>query len=402
MRWYELKIGYRYTRGAKGNKNKFVSFSSLMSMLGVVVGVTSLIMTMSIMNGYKLNSINKLLEDQSHVTIYTNDEQPLEDLSEALSYLKERGDLSKVETGYLLSVGASFHNSVTGLLAKSVSSDYNPKLKPKSFNILVSDKWSVANNVKVGDKVTLTSIKQRNSTPAGDLPIKKIFTVSGTFPSNKFNTNMAYINHDDGKSFSKLTSANFIEVNIKDFWEAPIVKESLNNILKGNNSNLSITDWTDGSKRLLALLKIEKVLAIILLTLIIVVAAFNMISTMVMAVADKKGEIAILRTIGCRPKSIMAIFLFQGCFVGFVGTAIGTILGVLGAYYITEIIHFIDSAFNINFLADILREMSVSSVIIPEEVIAVVVISMLLTVLSAVYPSWMASRVNPAEALKHE
>ncbi len=407
MRLYEFKIGYRYTRGAK---NKFASFSSWMSMLGVIIGVTSLIITLSVMNGFKLNTVNKILSKMSHISISTNNELEIENLSKIEDYLSKRNDIATIRKEYLLSAGVNNGDELWGSFLLGVnqnnSTQLNPSifddLKPKEFNVLISNEMARKRNLKPGDELKIILNNHKQVTPVGNIPRQKTFKIAGLYETGESNFDNVFIlmDYEDAKSFSLLENPNYLQVNLNDFWSAQDLREDLET--KFNSPDAVFKDWATLNKRFLTLLKIEKVIAMIILMLVIVVASFNMISTMVMSVAEKKGQIAILRTIGCRPSSIMTIFVLQGCFIGFIGTTIGLVFGVIGASYVNEIVVFIDKTFKFNFLTDVLNEMKVSAVIIKSEVAIIVLSSLAITLMSAIYPSWMASKVNPAEALKNE
>ncbi len=407
MRLYEFKIGYRYTRGAK---NKFASFSSWMSMLGVIIGVTSLIITLSVMNGFKINIVNNILKKMSHVSISTNNELEIEKMAEIEEHLSKRDDISKIEKEYLISAGVSNNIEFWGAYILGITDDGSNKiddsivddLKPKSFNVVVSKEMANLRKLKIGDELKFVLNAHKQVTPVGSIPRQRTFKISGVYETGQSSFDNVFIlmNAQDAKAFSLLENPNSLQINLDDFWKAQELRQELET--KFNAPDTSFKDWATTNKKFLTLLKIEKVIAMIILMLIIVVASFNMISTMVMSVAEKKGQIAILRTIGCRPSSIMTIFVLQGCFIGFIGTTIGLVLGVLGASYVNEIVMFVDKTFKFNFLTDVLNEMKVSAVIIKSEVAIIVLSSLVITLISAIYPSWMASKVNPAEALKNE
>ena len=286
------------------------------------------------------------------------------------------------------------------------STQLNPSifddLKPKEFNVLISNEMARKRNLKPGDELKIILNNHKQVTPVGNIPRQKTFKIAGLYETGESNFDNVFIlmDYEDAKSFSLLENPNYLQVNLNDFWSAQDLREDLET--KFNSPDAVFKDWATLNKRFLTLLKIEKVIAMIILMLVIVVASFNMISTMVMSVAEKKGQIAILRTIGCRPSSIMTIFVLQGCFIGFIGTTIGLVFGVIGASYVNEIVVFIDKTFKFNFLTDVLNEMKVSAVIIKSEVAIIVLSSLAITLMSAIYPSWMASKVNPAEALKNE
>ena len=286
-------------------------------------------------------------------------------------------------------------------IAKDFKSGSIDDLKPGEFGIALGSQLANGLGVHQGDKVTLVA-PQGTITPAGVLPRLKQFTVIGTFESGhyEFDSSLALINMDDAERLFRLDGPTGVRLKLVDMDRAPQVAEALSRTLTGE---LYIRDWSKQNRNWFAAVKTEKKMMFIILTLIIAVAAFNLVSTLVMTVTDKQADIAILRTMGAQPGSIMKIFIVQGVAIGFMGTLLGVGLGTLIAYNIDVIVPFIEHLFGVQFLPkDIYFISELPSDPRVNDIATIGIISFVLASVATLYPSWHASRVNPAEALRYE
>jgi len=286
-------------------------------------------------------------------------------------------------------------------IAKDFKSGTIDDLKPGEFGIALGSQLANGLGVHQGDKVTLVA-PQGTITPAGVLPRLKQFTVTGIFESGhyEFDSSLALVNMDDAERLFRLDGPTGVRLKLVDMDRAPQVAEALSRTLSGE---LYIRDWSRQNRNWFAAVKTEKKMMFIILTLIIAVAAFNLVSTLVMTVTDKQADIAILRTMGAQPASIMKIFIVQGVAIGFIGTLLGVGFGTLIAYNIDVIVPFIERLFHVQFLPrDIYFISELPSDPRVNDIATIGVISFILASVATLYPSWHASRVNPAEALRYE
>ncbi|HAL43594.1 MAG TPA: lipoprotein-releasing system transmembrane subunit LolC, partial [Methylophilaceae bacterium] len=289
-------------------------------------------------------------------------------------------------------------------LDKKVKIGHLSDLKPNTFNIILGIDAAKQLGVVVGDKVNIL-IPQGSYTPAGTLPRMRQFNVAGIFEIGmyEYDSGMALMNLEDAQKFLQMNDAvSGVRVKINDFFLAPTVAEKLSNKLS-KLGVFYVSDWTRKHANFFSAVQMEKRVMFIILMLIIAVAAFNIVSTLVMAVTDKRSDIAILRTYGATPKSILYIFIIQGSLIGIIGTATGVFLGVATALNIQTIVPFIEHLFNVQFLSkDIYYISEVPSKLLLSDVNAIASISILLSVVATIYPSIKASNASPAESLKHD
>lgn len=288
---------------------------------------------------------------------------------------------------------------VTDLAA--TNADVLQLLQPGSFNIVLGQELARQMGVSVGDKVTLIA-PSGQVTPAGVVPRLKQMTVAGTFDSGhyEYDSAMAMLHHEDAQRIFRLEGPTGIRLKLKDLHEAPRVARELAGMI---TEFLYLRDWTQQNKTWFAAVQLEKRMMFIILTLIVAVAAFNLVSTLVMTVTDKRADIAILRTLGASPASIMGIFMVQGAMVGVIGTFAGLALGLLVACNIDVIVPTIEQALGATFLPkDIYLISTMPSEPQASDIVPIAVISLILAFVATIYPSWRASRVNPAEALRYE
>ncbi|AFT66877.1 MAG: lipoprotein-releasing system permease protein [Cycloclasticus pugetii] len=410
----EIFIGLRYTRAKQ--RSGFISFISMTSMLGVALGVMALITVLSVMNGFEAQLREKILGMASHVTIseYYNALQDWQVLGDTLS---ETDDVAGWAPFVRAEVMLSANQRVSGSLLRGVLpgqedevSDINQKmvegrlelLKPKEFGIVLGSELARYLRVGVGDKVTVIT-PQVTPTPAGILPRLRRFTVVGEFEVGmyEYDRNLAFIHLDDGSKLLRLNKGvTGVRVKLHDLFQAPVVTGKIAQTL---TPNYSISNWTMEHSNFFKAIKTEKRVMFIILMLIVAVAAFNIVSTLVMVVTDKQSEIAILRTLGLTPRSVMGVFMVQGTLIGLIGTLVGVAAGVGLALNVEMIVHTIEQFFHVQFLpADIYYISELPSKLVWSDVTTIATYSFLLSFVSTLYPAWQASRVNPAEALRYE
>lgn len=412
----ELNIGLRYLRAKR--RNQFISFISLTSMLGIVLGVTALITVLSVMNGFEQELRERILGMASHITITRMDGEGLQnwsELGEAIAQSEPRvvGMAPYVRKEVMLSFGSE----VQGSLLRGVLPDLDPKvsdvwqkmvygelsdLRPGEFGIVLGKGLARKLGVVQGDKVTVVT-PQASNTPAGILPRMKRFTVKGVFEVGMFeyDSAMALIHLEDAERLFRLQDGvTGLRLKLDDMYQAVPVRNQLVNALPGG---YWISDWTMRHANLFRAVKIEKTMMFIILLLIVAVAAFNIVSTLVMVVTDKQADIAILRTLGSTPGSIMRIFIVQGVVIGVVGVSIGVVAGVTLALNLGAVVAWLEQVLNIQFMpADIYYINTFPSELHWDDVVKIASISVVLSVLGTLYPAWRASRTQPAEALRYE
>ncbi|KIQ22999.1 cell division protein FtsX [Variovorax paradoxus] len=414
---YELQLGWRYTRAGRATRrNGFISFISGVSMLGIALGVAALIIVLSVMNGFQKEVRDRMLGVVSHIEIFSRDGQALQSLDEIMAAARKNpeviGAAPFINTQALIARGEDMKGAIvrgidpklepevtdTGGIASKGTFD---KLVPGEFGIVLGIELARSMFVQPGDKVTLVA-PGGQVTPAGVVPRLKQFTVVGTFDSGhyEYDSALAMVHEQDAAKVFRLEGPTGIRLKLKDLNEARDVADQLAVSLPGE---FLIRDWTRQNKTWFAAVQVEKRMMFIILTLIVAVAAFNLVSTLVMTVTDKRADIAILRTLGSSPRSIMGIFVVQGAMVGVIGTVAGLLLGLGIAYNIDVIVPFLEQLFHASFLPkDIYLISKMPSDPQQSDIMPIAIISLILAFLATLYPSWRASRVNPAEALRYE
>ncbi len=410
----ELFIGLRYTRAKR--RNHFISFISLISMLGIMLGVVALIAVLSVMNGFHKEVRERILGMTSHATIsaYQSD---LKDWQEAMRLSTEDphvvGQAPFIEAQTMLTNG----QKVSGAILRGILPEYEPRvsevgehmlagsldqLKPGSFDIILGKELALLLDVNVGDKVTVVT-PQIRVTPAGAMPRLKRFTVSGIFEvgMGEYDRGLALIHMQDAAKLLKLgDGVTGVRLKLDDLYLAPQVSRELAKQLPGV---YRVSDWTFQHRNFFSALRTEKRMMSLILFLIVAVAAFNIVSTLVMVVTDKQSDIAILRTLGISPRSVMGIFMIQGATIGFVGTLLGIGGGILLSLNLESIVKTIERLFNVNFLdPNIYYISSLPSDLHWDDVGMISISAFLITLLATLYPAWRASRTQPAEALRYE
>jgi lipoprotein-releasing system permease protein len=413
---FEWLVGIRYTRaGRRSGRNSFISFISLISMAGIGLGVAALIVVLSVMNGFQKEVRDRMLSVLSHIEVFdASGSMPdwQTTAKEALQLPQVKGAAPYVAAQAMM----VRDDTVRGVVIRGVLPQEEPKvsdvasqvregsfgnLRPGEFNIVLGKELARSLRVVVGDKVTMIA-PQGQVTPAGVLPRLKQFTVGGVFEAghHEYDSGLAFIHIDDAMRMFKLQAPSGLRLRVDDMQRAPLVARDLSRILTGN---LLILDWSKQNRTWFAAVQTEKRMMFIILTLIIAVAAFNLVSTLVMTVTDKQADIAILRTLGASPGSVMKIFIIQGALVGLLGTAIGVGLGVLVALNIDVIVPFIERMLGVQFLSkDIYLITSLPSDLRWSDVWTIGGVAVVLAFLATLYPSWRAANVRPAEALRYE
>ena len=414
---YELALGWRYTRAGRATRrNGFISFISGVSMLGIALGVPALIIVLSVMNGFQKDVRDRMLSVVSHIEIFAPNGAALVDANKTMVEARLNpqviGAAPFISTQALLARGEDMKGAlVRGIdpahedevtdLAVALKDTVLAKLVPGEFGVVLGSELARSLGVRQGDLVTLIA-PGGQVTPAGVVPRLKQVTVVGTFDSGHFEYDSALLmmHMDDAARIFRLEGPTGVRLRLKDLHQAPAVTQQLAQTLSGD---LLIRDWTQQNKTWFAAVQLEKRMMFIILTLIVAVAAFNLVSTLVMTVTDKRADIAILRTLGASPKSIMGIFVVQGAMVGVIGTLAGLLLGLGIAYNIDVIVPALERLFRASFLPkDIYLISSMPSDPQSSDIMPIAIISLVLSFLATLYPSWRASRVNPAEALRYE
>lgn len=407
-------VGLRYTRAKR--RTQFISFITLTSILGIALGVTALITVLSVMNGFEAELRERILGMTSHATV-TGWNGRLENWHDLDGVLEEEARVTGwapyVEGQVMLNAG----RRVSGSLLRGVLPDLEPRVSEVSENLIAGDMHSLksgeygivlgvelANYLGVvpGQKVTVIT-PQVTSTPAGILPRLRRFTVTGIFKVGmyEYDRNLALIHLGDAAKLYRLgDSVSGLRLKLADLFEAPQVTSELSRAFSGN---IRVSDWTRAHSNFFRAIKTEKRVMFIILLLIVAVAAFNIVSTLVMVVTDKKGDIAILRTQGLTPLSVMGIFMVLGTIIGTVGTLLGTVGGVLLALNVETIVPAIERFFGVHFLpADVYYISELPSKLVWTDVYQITSMAFLLALLATLYPAWQASRIKPAEVLRYE
>ncbi|RCS59652.1 lipoprotein-releasing ABC transporter permease subunit [Parvibium lacunae] len=414
---YELQIGWRYTRAGRhgGRKNRFISFISAISTAGIALGVMALIVVLSVMNGFQKEVRDRMLSVLSHIEVFAADGD-LVDWQKTATEARQHPAV----LGAAPYVGAQAmvmrDETVRGVIVRGIDPELEPQvseiqqqvvagspreLAPDAFNIVLGGALAQTLGVTVGSKVTLVA-PQGSTTPAGWVPRLKTFTVVGLFESGhyEYDSSLVLIHLADAQKLFRLSGVTGVRLKTNDMQAAPLITHELARRLSGD---LLLRDWSSQNRNWFAAVKTEKRMMFIILTLIIAVAAFNLVSMLVMTVTDKRADIAILRTLGATPRSIQAIFIVQGALIGWLGTLVGVLSGCLIAANVGAIVSGIEWLFGVQFLPrEIYFISSMPSELRLHDVLTIAVISFLLSLLATLYPSWRAARIEPAEALRYE
>jgi lipoprotein-releasing system permease protein len=413
---FEWQIGWRYTRaGRSGRRNGFISFISAISVLGIALGVAALIIVLSVMNGFQKEVRDRMLSVVAHVEVMDATGSALPDWKATAARASEDprvvGAAPFVVAQALLGRG----DDQRGAVVRGIDPAEEPKvtdlargsaalmaqLKPGEWNIVVGVELARLLGAGIGDKITVVA-PGGQTTPAGVVPRLRQFTLAGTFSAGhyEYDSALALIHIDDAARLFRVEGPMGVQLRLADVMDARVAGSDLQARLGGD---VFVRDWTRINRNWYDAVQIEKRLMGIILTLIVAVAAFNLVSTLVMTVTDKRADIAILRTLGASPRSIMGIFMVQGATAGIIGTLAGCGLGLLVAYNVDVIVPAIERALGVAFLPGSIYLISrMPSEPMASDIVPVLVTSLVLAFVATIYPSWRASRVNPAEALRYE
>ena len=410
----EIFIGTRYVRAKRGNH--FLSFISLISILGIAIAVTALIAVLSVMNGFETEFRTRILDLGAHAVIEEYDGRLTDWRSKqtvAESHPEVLAAAPFVDGQGMLAKGSKF----SGVAVRGVSEEYESTVSALAdkftdgsladlaagrYNIALGSKLAEDLGVGVGDKVVL-AIAKANVTPVGIFPRMKDFTVSGIFHMDmiEYDRNLSVIDMDVAARLFRLGDrVSGLRLKIEDMARAPeVVREAALEIGGG----LYVRDWTREHQNFFRSIKLTKGIMFVMLSLIVGVAAFNIVSTLVMVVTDKHSDIAILRTLGATPKSVMGSFLVQGTLIGVIGTALGLVLGLLLATYAEPIVNWLEALLQTDLVSsEVYFLSSLPSEIRVADVTTICITAIALSILSTLYPSWRAARVQPAEALRYD
>ncbi len=414
---YELQIGWRYTRaGRAGRRNGFISFISGVSMLGIALGVAALIIVLSVMNGFQKEVRDRMLSVIAHIEVMDSQGAALTDWQATAAKAKQNsqviGAAPFIAAQALIARGDDMRGAVVrGIspndeagvtdLAAQLKDTTLAKLTPGTWGIVLGVELARSLGVKEGDNVTIVA-PGGQVTPAGVVPRLKQMTVVGTFDSGhyEYDSTLALIHLDDAARLFRVEGPTGVQLRLKDLHQSPQVAAELSEQL---GQAVSVRDWTRTNRNWFSAVQLEKRLMFIILTLIVAVAAFNLVSTLVMTVTDKRADIAILRTLGASPRSIMGVFMVQGALAGVIGTFAGVLFGLLIAFNVDVIVPVIEHLFHTSFLPGSIYLISrMPSEPQSADILPITLISLLLSFVATLYPSWRASRVQPAEALRYE
>ena len=414
---FELLVGWRYTRaGRAARRNRFISFISSVSMVGIALGVAALIIVLSVMNGFQKEVRDRMLGVLSHIEVLAYTGAAIDNPAGVQNTLALQPQVLASAPFVLSQVLLAQGEDMRGALVRGIDPaqevlvtdavalmppEVLAQLQPGTFGVVLGNELARALGVKTGDNITLVA-PGGQVTPAGVVPRMKQLTVVGLLDSGhyEYDASLALLHMDDAQKIFRLEGPNGIRVKLKDAQQARSVADELTPLL---GEDVVVRDWTRANRTWFAAVQIEKRMMFIILTLIVAVAAFNLVSTLVMTVTDKQADIAILRTLGASPGSIMGIFVVQGALVGVIGTLSGLLLGFLVAFNIGSIVPAIERALGASFLPkDIYLISRMPSDPQWADIGPVVIIALVLALVATLYPSWRASRIDPAEALRHE
>jgi lipoprotein-releasing system permease protein len=413
---YELRIGLRYTRAGRRarRRNGFISFISGISMAGIALGVMALIVVLSVMNGFVSQVRDRMLSVVSHIEVFSLG-TPIDWKEVEQSARKNPeviGAAPYINAQALLTRG----DAVRGVLVRGIEPEAEPAvsdiasqvrgepltaLKDGEFGIVLGGELARALGVALGEKITLIA-PQGQVTPAGVVPRLKQFTVTGTFDSGhyEYDSALALVHIGDAQRLFRIDGPTGVRLRIKDMQRATEVASQL---VKTLPPNLLVRDWSRQNPSWFAAVQVEKRMMFLILALIVAVAAFNLVSTLVMTVTEKQADIAILRTLGATPRSVMAVFMVQGALIGVLGTLLGVAGGLFVATNLASIFPTIERIAGFPLIPkDIYFISSLPSEPRAGDIVPIAVISIILSLVATLYPSWRASRVRPAEALRYD
>jgi lipoprotein-releasing system permease protein len=413
---YEWRVGWRYTRASRTTRrNGFISFISGVSVLGIGLGVAALIIVLSVMNGFQKEVRDRMLSVVAHVELYDANGAALPDWHALADKARRHPDVIGaapfVPAQALIARGDDMRGAmVRGIVPQDEVTvtplaadmrDTFARLKPGLWGVIIGIEMARSLGVHEGDQLTVVA-PSGEMTPAGVIPRLKQVTVVGVFNAGhyEYDSSLVLMHADDAAKLFRTGGITGVQLKLKDAQMARRVGDELAEML---GPDVIVRDWTRTNRAWFDAVQIEKRMMFIILTLIVAVAAFNLVSTLVMTVTDKRADIAILRTLGASPSSIMAIFMVQGALSGVLGTLGGLGLGLLISYNVDVIVPFIEHLLGVKFLPGSVYLIShMPSDPQRGDIVPIALISLVLSLAATLYPSWRASRVQPAEALRYE
>lgn len=412
---FELLIGLRYTRAKR--RNHFISFISIASISGVTVGVMALIVVLSVMNGFQAKLRSTILGMTADASISAVSSAGMRDWKQVQAFAKKNPEVTGAAPYVSGQAMVRSGSQISGVELRGVDPAAEPlvsdigrhlitgslrALRPGKFDILLGHELAQELGVGVGDKVDVM-IPEAAITPAGIIPRFRQFTVVGIFKVDnyEYDRGLAIIDINDASALYRMNGAvTGIRLKLRDVDKAPIVSRELEHSLPGL---YYVTDWTRQNANFFKAVNTEKTVMFIILSFIVLVAVFNIVSTLVMVVQDKQSDIAILRTLGASPRSIMLIFMVQGSVIGLTGTGLGVLFGVLLALHVQTLVPLLEALTHHQFLNPQIYYISeLPSKLEVADVIHISILSLALGFISTLYPAWRASKVHPAEALRYE
>lgn len=426
---YEFQLGWRYTRaGRSSGRNGFISFISAVSMLGIALGVATLIIVLSVMNGFQKEVRDRMLGVLPAVKVMSFSGEGIPDWEKLLTTIKTVPGVANaapfVEQQVLITTG----DKMNGVIVSGINPDLEAQitevasnlhregtlqqLVPGSYGIIIGQALANQLNVGIGGKITIVA-PTGQMTPAGVMPRLKQMTVVGIFNAQhyQYDIGLVMVNIEDAQRLFRVSGPTGIRIEVNDMQLARDIGNAVEQRLRQpdmseliiQSKGLYVTNWTRENQTWFDAVQVERTMLFIILTLIVAVAAFNLVSTLVMTVTDKRADIAILRTLGAKPSSIMGIFMVQGAAVGVIGTLLGVGFGTLVSYNLSSIINGIERMLGVQFLPPSIYFLNqLPSDPRLTDISFIALISLALAFIATIYPSWRASRVNPAEALRYE
>ena len=421
---YELWIGARYAgmarlRKRRGRRDGFISFISASSMVGIALGVAALIVVLSVMNGFQKEVRDRMLSVLPHIELYipgASPERVVEQWQRFASVAERNPEVkgaapfvaaqAMVVRGQTLrgaqvrGIDPEREGQVSDLPQQMVSGKLSD-LKPGSFGAVLGSDLANMMGVNVGDTLMMMA-PQGSISPAGFAPRMRQFTVTGIFSSGhyEYDSSLVFVDDEDAAKMFRESGTGGVRLRVQDMQRAPQVAVELSKTLP---PYVMASDWSRNNRTWFAAVQTEKRMMFLILAIIVAVAAFNLLSSLVMVVKDKQSDIAILRTLGARPSVIARIFLVQGMLIGVVGTIMGVVFGILIAYNVDVIVPFIEGLLGVHFLPrEIYFISELPSDPQSQDIVVIAVTSFVLSLLATLYPSWRASRLQPAQVLRHD
>lgn len=408
-------IGLRYTRAKR--RNHFISFISLMSMFGIALGILVLITVLSVMNGFDEEikkrvfsmvppiSVGSLMDTVSNWQDVQTDLNNMPSITGTAPYINGQVMITNsglVQPAMLTGIAPAYDGKVSHLADKMIQGELKDLVAGR-FGVILGEELAIRLNAVLGDKITVM-VPQATLSPAGVIPRFKRFTVFGIFRAGSgfgFDLGIAFINLNDAQRLFQLNNAvTGVYANIKDVYAAPLVSEQ---IAKKLGPSARVVNWTQQFGEYFHAVSLEKKMMFFILLLIIAVAVFNLVCTLVMVVNEKEADIAILRTLGATPRMVMAIFVVQGAIIGIIGTLLGIVGGVALAYNVTAVVNWIEKVFHVQFLSSSVYFVNyMPSQLEWGDVWRIAVCALSMSLLATIYPAWRASRTEPVEALRYE